>query len=181
MDDTTSKAKLAPGAGTLAHVGRLIGFFLFTTAGCVALAAAVLLPDMAAEADMRFTRDTLRRQVDCDRMAALYGQRNIDALRNDPTMTAELLIRHGNYKLPDARMLRVETALQQDTPYQRLYKLASTPLPRDRSLPVLAGKWIDMPTIKNGVLLLGIAMAACGFVLFGPKRSVDYGPGVKTI
>ena len=151
--------------------GPMVGFGLFTVAGVLALACAVLLPEYAVLADLQVRRDVLGHQVRCDEKLADYNGRMIRATRDDPVLIARLMIRHGNYRPVGCETVEMDSLPPAPSVPQRLLREArNPPQRREPSLPVRAGLWLADTTTGGCIILLALAMIVAGAALF-PQRA----------
>ncbi len=153
------------------RAGPIAVFALFTAAGVLVLACAVLLPEYAVLADLQTRRDVLAHQVGCDEKLAAYNGRMIRATREDPVLIARLMIRHGNYR-PAGRETVEMNSLPPvpSVPGRLLREARNPPQRRESSMPARAGLWLADTTTSECMILLALAMIVAGVALF-PQRA----------
>lgn len=150
--------------------GPIVGFALFTAAGVLTLACAVLLPEYAVLADLQARRAEFARQVSCDEKLADYNERMMLAARDDPVLIARLMIRHSNYRPAGSETVEMKPVRPELSVPERILAEARTPLQREEPspLPVQAGIWLADTTTDRYMIFLGLAMLAAGVALFPP-------------
>lgn len=149
-------------------LARAVGFVLFAGAGLAGLATVAALPEYAALAALEGRRDALSHQIKCERRLAHYYQRKIDAFRTDPDLTADVMIRHGNYRPAGAREVTAPGAAELSFPQRLMREARTTPPPRAAAL-TQARLWMDDAFTQIAVLVLSLGMIAAGVILFGPR------------
>ena len=145
--------------------GRYAIFAFFTTAGVLALAGTVLLPEYAALDDLQAQRDALAHQVKCDERLSAYNDRMISAAHDDPVLIARLMIRHGNYRPAGCETVEMNSAPPEQSVPERLLREAGNPPQRkEPPLPVRAGLWLADTTTSRCMILLALAMIVTGAI-----------------
>jgi len=159
-DGSTSGPASSPAAGAA-------WFAFFATVGVAAIAAAVLLPEVADLAKLQARRDALAHQLRCEQRLASYYAGLIKGMRTDPVVTARLLMRHANYSPAGCRPLATDPAGRVETVPAQILRQAANPPSPPQGLVVLAGKWLSDPPTRLGLILLGLAVVAAAGWLFG--------------
>ncbi len=154
----------------MSPVGRALCFVLFVGGGLGTLAAVVVLPEYAALAELHDQRDALARHLESDKRLAIYNDRLIHAIQNDPVVAARLLMRHGNYRLAGCEKIAAAAQPQQSLSVPARLRLeAMTPPARAADPLCQAGRWLDEGRTKFSLLALAIGAIAVGMLLFGPR------------
>lgn len=159
------------GARLMSPLGRAVCFALFVGGGMATLAGVVLLPEYAALADLRAQRDTVAHHLDCEKKLTVYNDRVIGAIQNDPVLAAQLLMRHGNFRLAGCERVELAAVSIRPPVPVRLRMEAAAPPPRHDDALCRAGRWLDHRPTKVSLLALALGMTAVGMVLFGPRGS----------
>ena len=157
-------------------MARAIGFVLFAGPGLAVLAAVILLPEYAALTRQRTRGDALAHVIDCETRLSDYYERKADAFRTDPDLTVNVLIRHANWRLADAREADVPPGAAGVSVPEKLAALARTPPPRRDDRFVRAGKWLDEPFTQIALIVLSLGMVAASMAVFSPGASTSAGP-----
>jgi hypothetical protein len=152
------------------NVAGAVWFVVFSTIGVAAVAAALLLPELAALAELEAQRDALAHQLECERKLAAYNERLIRAMDNDPVLTARLLIRYANYSPAGCRQVPIDPSRRDDPVPVQILREAAEPPKRPPSRLATAGQWLSHPPTQTGLILLGLAVVAIAWLLFGVRR-----------
>ena len=156
----------------------LFWFLVFAAVGAAAVAAAVLLPEYVTLAKLQAKRDALGHQVECEGRLAAYNDRLIGAMETDPVVTARLLIRYANYSPSGFREVPIDPACLDDPTPVKILADAANPPKRPQGLLAVVGKRLFDPSMRMGLIALGLGTIAIGWLLFGvrvrePGRSVS--------
>ena len=151
----------------------IVWFYVFSTVGLVALAAAVLLPEYAEVARLQARRDAFARQLECEKELAAYNELKIHAMQQDPVLAARMLIRYANYSPAGYQAIAIDRDKQPDAAPMRILKRATASPPRQNDRLAEAGEWVADKTTRTSLILLGLGTLAMGLILFGARGNGD--------
>ncbi len=160
-------------AGSSRAAGRF-WFFVFSTVGVAAMAAAVLLPEYASLARLQRRRDALAYQVAGEEELAGYHDRLILGMEQDPVVAARMSIRHENYSPAGYRPIEIDPADRLDPVPVQILKEALAPPPPPADPIASAGQWMEHRPTRTGLLVLGLGTLVMGLLLFA-GRPADAG------
>lgn len=169
-DQNTHSTRAEPPTSRAAGI---VWFYVFSTVGVVAVAAAVLLPEYSEVNRLQTRRDAHAHQLECDKQLAVYNERKIRAMRQDPDMAARMLIRYANYSPAGYQPIAFDLEQKPDATPMRILKDAGAP-PQPKYDPlVVAGNWMDDRPTRTSLIFLGLGTLAMGLILFGSQSSED--------
>jgi hypothetical protein len=113
-------------------------------------------------------RDAVAHQLACDQKLVTYNQRLITAIQTDPVLSARYMLRHGNVKPTDVKLMPVPPSRADSSAPARILREATNPPPPKKDVLLQAGKWLEDPATMGSIFLMGLGLIAVAIVFFTP-------------